>query len=370
MNSPGPLKILFCIDALVRGGTELQLTGLIDRLDRTRFQPHLLTIRPSPPELTPRNCPHLAWNVPRLVSPGGIRAAWRLGRWLRHEDFQIVQTFFQDSTLLGGVAARFAGVPTRLACFRDLGFWRTRSQALLLHRVYPLMTGYLCNSRVVQDNFVEHDGLPPDAFQVIHNGIDVQAMPWVDHQGPTRHVGIVGNLTRQVKRTDLFIRAAGLVAGQPGAADVTWHIIGDGQLRGEYEALADKVGIARNTVFTGRIDDVPGYLEKLQVGVMCSDSEGFSNGILEYQLKGCACVATAVGGNTEAVQHEKTGLLVPPDDPEALAEALHRMIADVPLRRRLATQARAVAEADFNWEKCVAEHEAYYLASHARHARP
>jgi len=362
MTVTQPIKILYCIDALLRGGTELQLTGLIERLDRSRFSPHLLTIRPSPPELTPADCPHLDWHVPRLISPAGLRDIARLARFLRRENFQVVQTFFQDSTVVGGAAARLAGVPTRIACFRDLGFWRTRRQALLLHRIYPRMTGFLCNAEVVKRNFVQNDGLDPADIRVIYNGLDVPTLPWVEHDGPTLHVGIVGNLSRRVKRTDLFIQAAAAVTARSAAEEVVWHIIGDGPFRPEYEAMARDAGIAENVVFAGRIEDVAGYLERMQVGVLCSDSEGFSNALLEYMLKGCACVATDVGGNSEAIEHERTGLLVPPDDVAALAAALERLITDLPLRQRLTASARRFAETQFNWDKCVREHEAVYLA--------
>lgn len=361
MADAKPIKILFCIDKLVRGGTELQLIGLINRLDRTRFSPHLLTIRPSPPELTPDNCPHLAWHVPRLLAPGGIRSMWKLIRYLRRENFQVVQTFFQDSTVFGGTAARLAGVSIRLACFRDLGFWRTRGQALLLHRVYPLMTGFLSNAEIVKQNFVQHDGLQPDSIKVIYNGIDTASLSWVEHSGPTLHVGIVGNLTRRVKRTDLFIKAAAIVSRHPEAPRITWHIIGDGDFREELELLAQAEGIGDQVVFAGRISGVADYLEKLQVGVLCSDSEGFSNALLEYMLKGCACVATAVGGNTEAIDHRQTGLLVPADDASALAEAMLELVTDVEFRRNLAARARQYCEAEFNWEKCINEHEQIYL---------
>lgn len=360
MATDDRIKILFCIDNLVRGGTELQLIGLIDRLDRTLYDPHLLTIRPTPGELIPADCKHLEWHVPRLLSPGGLAAIWRLRNFLRRGKFQVVQTFFQDSTVFGGAAAWLAGVPVRLACFRDLGFWRTRLQSLLLHRVYPLMTGFLANSEVVKKNFVEHDGLKAEDIRVIYNGIDIEALPWARHQGPTTDVGIVGNLTRQVKRTDLFIKAAAIVSRRLGGPDIRWHVIGDGHLRPEMEDLARSEGIADKVVFAGRISDVPGYLEKLQVGVLCSDSEGFSNAILEYMLKGCACVATEVGGNPEVILEKETGLLVPPDDAEALADALMEMIENVDLRRTVAEKARRHCESGYNWQKCVSEHEEVY----------
>ncbi|PID81395.1 hypothetical protein CSB20_03225 [bacterium DOLZORAL124_64_63] len=366
MAGSRPVKILYCIDALLRGGTELQLKGLIDRLDRTRYQPFLLTIRPSDPQLAPRDCGHLAWHVPRLISPSGLAAAVRLARFLRRERFDVVQTFFQDSTIFGGTAARLAGVPQRLACFRDLGFWRTPAQTLLLHRVYPLMTGFLCNAEIVKQNFVEHDNLDPARITVIYNGLDVAALPWVEHTGPTLDVGLVGNLSRRVKRTDLFIEAAARVASRPEGADVRWHIIGDGEFRPEMEDLARRRGLGRRAVFTGRIADVTGYLETLQVGVLCSDSEGFSNALLEYMLKGCACVATDVGGNSEAIRDNETGLLVPADDADALADALTRLVRDVALRRRLATRARHFAQREFSWEKCLAAHDAVYTTPSTR----
>lgn len=353
-----PKKILFVIDSLARGGTELQLIGLIDRLDRSRYEPHLCTLRPSDPALTPKDCPHLAWQVPRLVSPAGGRAIWRLSRYLKDNHFAVVQSFFQDATIFAGVAGRLAGTPRRLACFRDLGFWRTRSQEILLRRVYPLMTGFLANAAIVRDHFAARDGLDPGMIRVIHNGIDLPSLPWVEHTGATLDVGIVGNLNRRVKRTDLFLRAAGQVGRKH--PEITWHVLGDGRFRAEYEQLARDEGIGERTVFTGRIDGVAEYLGRLQVGVLCSDSEGFSNALLEYMLLGCVPVATRVGGNPEAVTDGETGLLVEPDDVGQLALALERLVEDVDLRRRLAAAARQSAASRFSWERCLAAHEEVY----------
>ncbi len=353
-----PKKILFVIDSLARGGTELQLTGLIDRLDRQRFEPHLCTLRPTDQQLVPANCPHLVLDVPRLLSPEGIKATWKLSRYLKAEGFAVVQTFFQDATVFGGVAARLAGTPMRLACFRDLGFWRTRSQELLLRRVYPMMTGFLANAAIVREHFASHDGLDPQSIRVIHNGIDLEKFPWVEHTGKTLHVGIVGNLNRRVKRTDLFLKAAGIVGRQH--PEITWHILGDGQFRSEYEELARNEGIGERTVFTGRIEGVGDYLAKLSVGVLCSDSEGFSNALLEYMLRGCVPVATRVGGNPEAVTDGETGFLVPPDDAAALAAAILKLVEDILLRQRLARAARESAASRFGWKQCLAAHEAVY----------
>jgi glycosyltransferase involved in cell wall biosynthesis len=101
-------------------------------------------------------------------------------------------------------------------------------------------------------------------------------------------------------------------------------------------------------------------LEKLDIGIICSDSEGLSNALLEYMFKGVATVATDVGGNPELIEHERTGLLVPPNNEQALANAIIRLIENSPLKNQLAQAARQKAEAEYSWEKCMAAHHQYY----------
>lgn len=359
-----PVKVLYCIDRLVRGGTELQLIGLIKRLDTTRYQPYLLTLRSSDPALTPANCNHLAWDVPKLFSFQGMKAMWHLAKWLRQEKIAIVQTFFQDSTFFAALASRLAGTPARIACFRDLGFWSDRKQYILMRLAYPLMTGFISNAEIVREHFAGRFGIDREKIRVLRNGIETRALRYVEHHGPTLKVGIVGNMTRQVKRTDLFLKAAAIVA--QNHPEVEWHIIGDGHMRPRLEWLAEQKGIVHRVIFAGAIADVAGYLERLEVGVLCSDSEGLSNALLEYMFKGTAAVATAVGGNTELVQHEETGLLVPPDDETALAEALKRLIEYPDLRQKLSRAARLKVESEYSWDSCLGEHQSFYQAQLSR----
>lgn len=353
-----PIKILFCIDNLLRGGTELQLIGLIERLDPAKYTPYLLTIRPSDPQLTPKNCHHLAWSVPKLFSVGGLRSLLQLVSWLRSEKIDVVQTFFQDSTLFAGTAAILAQTPARIACFRDLGFWYSKKQALLLKLIYKRMTGFICNADIVRQHFIQLFQLPEHKLHVLRNGIQVDSLAFIDHGQACATIGIVGNMTRQVKRTDLFIKAAAIVHQQ--YPDRQWHILGDGHLRAELEQLAISLGVHQQIHFAGRIDDVAGYLEKLDAGVICSDSEGLSNALLEYMFKGVAAVATNVGGNPELIDDGKTGLLVPPNDEQALANALLALIEDGSLKQRLAHNARQKVEQEYSWDICLKAHDNFY----------
>ncbi len=353
-------KILFCIESIGRGGTETQLVGLINRLDRNLFEPRLCTLRPSSDYLAEVDCPCLELDVSRLRSPRGVLSLRSLAKHVSEQDVDIVHSFFQDPTLLAMPAGRLGGAPVRLISFRDLGFWRTPLQTFLMRRVYPFATGFMANSEAVKHDVCWKDGLEPTRIKVIYNGVDTTGYEYVEHLESDVAIGIVGNLNRRVKRTDLFLRAAARVHVRH--PEVVFHVIGDGELRAEYEALAAELGIAGSTVFAGRIENVPAYLGKLAVGVMCSDSEGFSNAVLEYMLRGCAVVATSVGGNLEVVRDGETGLLVPPGNVVALASAMSRLVDEKKTRLMLTLRARAVAEEGYDWSRCVNEHQDHYAA--------
>ncbi|MCB1151879.1 glycosyltransferase [bacterium] len=354
-----PVRILYCIDSIDRGGTETQLVGLVNRLDKERFLPHICTLQPSGTLLGEAGAPHVEIGGGRVVGPAGYRRVRRLAAWMREQRIELVQTFFQDATVLGVAAARLAGVPVRLISFRDLGFWRTPATEFLMRRSYPLATGFLANAQAVKDVVCRLDGLDPARVTVIPNGVPVGEYAYREHLETPLHVGVVGNLNRRVKRHDLFLKAAARVARDH--PDITWHLVGDGDLRPEYEALAEELGIRDRCVFPGRIVDVRGYLDKLAVGVLCSDSEGFSNALLEYMLRGCAVVATAVGGNLEVVRDGDTGLLVPPGNEVALASAIRRLAEERTTRLKLAARARALVEERYDWSACVAAHQEYYV---------
>ena len=353
-----PTRILYCIDSIARGGTETQLIGLVNRLDRERFLPHLCTLQPSSPLLGEAGAPHIEIGGGRIVGPSGYQRVRRLSAWMREQKIDVVQTFFQDATMLGIAAARLAGIPVLIISFRDLGFWRTPTQEFLMRRTYSMATGFLANSSAVKQEVCRLDNLASELIQVIPNGIDISAHKFVEHLGADIDVAIVGNLNRRVKRQELFLKAAARV--NRNHPEVTWHLVGDGEYRDEYEQLASSLGLGGKTRFPGRITNVSSYLEQVAIGVLCSDSEGLSNALLEYMLRGCAVVATAVGGNLDVVHDGDTGLLVPPGNEIALASAITRLIEEKTTRIKLAQQARSLIESKFDWSVCVESHQEYY----------
>lgn len=352
------VPILFGIDVMARGGTELQLAGLIERLDRTRFEPHLLTLREQDPASVPADCQHLPLLVSSLADPRSALALGRLVAYLRRRGIAIVQTFFQDATIFGMAAARIAGVPIRLVSFRDLGFWRTPAQDRGMRMACRSATGFVANSVAVRDEFRAAYDLDPDRFAVIANGIDTSRFSCRLPDDPPRVVGLLGNLNRAVKRADLFVEAAGILAAR--YPEVRWEIVGEGHLRSGLAARAATLGLADRLTFRGSVRDVAALLPTWDIGVLCSDSEGFANALLEYMLSGCAVVATDVGGNRETIRQGVTGVLVPCGDARGLAAGIEELLGGGARSRRLAAEAHAEALRRYSWDRCVQSHHEMY----------
>jgi glycosyltransferase involved in cell wall biosynthesis len=159
-------------------------------------------------------------------------------------------------------------------------------------------------------------------------------------------LGVPGTL-RPMKGHPFFLEAAApLLERRP---DLHVAITGTGapdyeaQIQGDVKAR----GLEGRVVFTGSISDMPAFYRACDVACIPSKSEPFGRTVIEAFASGTPVVATAVGGIRETVQPDATGLLVPYGDARALTDALGRLLADGPLRERLAQAARADAEARF-----------------------
>ena len=168
-----------------------------------------------------------------------------------------------------------------------------------------------------------------------------------------------------------LVDAAALVErARPG---VHWVLVGDGELRSELEARARRLGLESRVHFTGWRDDVADVLALSDVFVLPSQSEGFGRVLVEAMAMGRAIVATAVGGVPDVVLAGRTGLLVQPADPVALADAVRALLDDPARAARLGAAGRARAESSFSLGAHVHAVERVYdevLARAARDAGP
>ena len=170
-------------------------------------------------------------------------------------------------------------------------------------------------------------------------------------------IGITGRLRRE-KAHDVLFRAVPLVVEQcPQARFVCF---GSGSLGGEFAELLAGAGMTDYVQMAGFRTDVPVCLSALDIYTQPSRSEGLGTSVLEAGAAGLPIVATDCGGIPDIVVHEKTGLLVPMEDPASLAAALLRLTKDGALREQLGTAAREHVKRDFSVEHLVSKTDEHY----------
>ena len=358
-----PVRVSFMIDRLTRAGTETQLLALIRTLDRRRVTPSLVLLDGEDDvsrALEPADCPTIRLGVRKLLGRGALRAAGRLrGFWREHRP-DVVQAYFLDSTYFGAPVAKLCGVRHVLRVQNNLGYWVNRTHRLLGRLVRPLVSATITNSAAGKAALVEKERLRPDRVAVLENGVDTarfNRLMLPDTSKPRVRVGCVANL-RPVKNVDGLMRAAKVAVQR--FPNLVFAVAGDGEQRPELERLHAELGLGDKFVFKGSVPDVAGFLRTVDVAVLPSHSEGMSNALLEYMAAGRAVVATDVGANARVVEHEASGLIVPPNDPAALVDAIGRYMAN-PLRAAAyGAAARRRVEAEYSRDAMRRRFEDYY----------
>jgi glycosyltransferase involved in cell wall biosynthesis len=191
------------------------------------------------------------------------------------------------------------------------------------------------------------------SIRTIHNGVGPHVHRDPPEPGHSPVIGTVGRLVEQ-KGHEILIEA---LERLPGVDAV---VVGDGPLRSGLEQLAREAGVGDRFRLVGWSDDARGYLSGFDVFVLPSRFEGLPLVVLEAMLAGVPVVASDVGSVSEAIEHERSGLLVPPGDPVALAATVRRLLDDRELALELAASAKAVAAESFTAEAMAAKYDRLY----------
>ncbi len=164
---------------------------------------------------------------------------------------------------------------------------------------------------------------------------------------------------REEKRIDVLINAAPQILAR--FPDAHFLIAGDGTCRESLVALAGQLGITDRVTFLGHRDDVPAVLAQADMFVLPSRSEALPNSVIEAMASGLPVVASRVGGIPELVDDGKTGYLVPPGDPNALADALARLLEDPRRSAELGRAGRIKIEQNYSFDRMVEQMETLYV---------
>ncbi len=372
---------MYLIGGLKIGGAQRYCLETATRIDQSRFEPKihcLFTDGPLRNEAEQRGVPvHVFERADRLF--WRMRAFWSVYRYLKREQPDIVHCYMFKPSLYGGFAAKMAGVSVLLTNRTSLGLFKDAMPffyQMMENVVNRFTDAVLVNSLAEKDDVLQRERLAPEKLHLIYNGVDTEAYQPDDSASFSSEqlqirrtfeipdaapvVGMLANLKTCKGYREFILAAAEVSRVYP---DVKFLCIGrDLGAQAELERLIQRSGIQQQVVFTGHVKSARDILPLLNILVSASYEEGFSNAILEAMASGKPIVATAVGGTPEAIQHEQSGLLIPPKDENALAQAILRLLRHPELASRLGRQARKYAEEHFSMEQMLNRIESLYQA--------
>jgi glycosyltransferase involved in cell wall biosynthesis len=352
--------VLFLESTLEQGGAETALYDLATRLDPGRFRPVVCCLYAPGPVGERLMGRGVRVHHGLMKSRRDVAGGWRLLRLIRREKIDVVYLINQPLTLCwGALCARLAGVPVVSAVhctYVSKGAPKLFVYRLLLPRVERIVAVAAEQKR----HLVTVEGLPAEGIEVIHNGVDIERFGRAGDRAAARAalgiedgrpvVGAVARLEPR-KGIDVLIRAAVLV--RRSMPEACFVVLGDGPDRGLLASLTRRLGLEGRVRLMGMRDDVADLLPAFDVCALPSRTEALPLALLEYLAAGKPVAATRVGSVGEVVVDGAHGLLVAPEDPEALAAALVRLLGDPALSGSLAAAGRRRVESAFSVEVMV-----------------
>lgn len=229
---------------------------------------------------------------------------------------------------------------------------------LIAKILFPLLDKAIISSKKCKSQLVENYCVSPDKIAVVYNGIDIApfSKAIADNEKQTRDknvlvtIGMVGRVVNG-KGHDVFIKAAAEVLSS--GKDAGFLVVGDGPLLNKIKKIANDLNVSKNVIFSGYQENLFSFIAKMDVAVLPSLHETFPYVVLEYMAMSKPVIATDVGGVSEMIEEGTTGLVVPPGDSKALANAMIKLINDKGSSAKMGLNGRQRVEDNFTINKMI-----------------
>lgn len=339
------MNVLQIVPELKSGGVE---RGTVDLARYLRRKGHKAVVVSAGGalvgDLTSAGVTHVTLPVHRKNPFHLVRCVKALSRVVRSEGIDVIHARSRVPALIAYFVSRRTRVPFVTTCH---GFYSNH----FLSRVMGWGKVVIVASHIIGKRMREDFGVPHQKIRLIPRGVDLNEFQPAASEALKKEiiVGVIGRLT-PIKGHPLFLKAMARVARV--MPEVKIQIIGDApkaQYREELMLLVKNLGLAQATEFLGTRYDIAQLLSKMSVLVVPSvGEEAFGRVAIEAGACRVPVVATHIGGLVDIIEHEKDGLLAPPDDPRVLAEAILRLLKEPDLAARVSDSLRLKVEREFN----------------------
>ena len=294
-----------------------------------------------------------------------LKAGWKLSRVLNRVQPDVVHAHDPHAVSMAAVALSMTSQSPAppLVASRRVDFHLKKNS--FSSWKYRQVSVFIAASEAIAQ-ILRADGVSPSRIRTVHEGIDVERIAHIDAANvhaelylPT-NAPVVGNIGALVahKGQRHFIDAAALVVRE--VPDARFVILGEGTLRHALEHQIKHLHLERHVFLAGFRPDVIAWLKGFDFFVMSSETEGLGTSILDAMACEKAVIGTSAGGIPEVVEDGVTGLVLPPQDPHALADAMVALLTDTQRRSAMAAAGLARVKARFTVERMVAATRAIY----------
>ena len=352
------------------GGSERNITQLVGGIDKNRFSLYVARFASAnlPEDKKDHGFPILGLNGAGIYTISGLKNLAVLRKFVSEKEISLIVTYHESSDFYGLALSVLCDIPV-ISSRRDMSF-KTKAHHRLAYRLGGrYFDSVIAVSDAVKQEMIKRHWFSKEKIHTIYNAINIADYGnGQDGDGLRKTLGIspgssvvgmVANI-RKIKGYQYFLHASSIIHRYN--RNVHFLMIGNDYTQSgftipELKRVGEKLGISENLHFLGERENVAELISIFDVAVLTSLSEGFSNVILEYMASSKPVVATKVGGNPEIVVHGETGLLVPPGDGEALADAILAVLKDKEGAIRFGIAGRKRVEKKFELGKMIRLYE-------------
>lgn len=376
-----PIRVLYLIDDLYssRGGSEQHLLWLLHNIPSPEFEKHFIVFssfwHPENVDLSEIRSLEGPVVLGKQFGVGGktwFKRICFLAQYINEQRIDVIQAFSPMGELAAWIAIRIAGRGRLVANRRDCGYNRRIKYRWIFWLTRFFGTKYIANSEAARQAAFENDRIALSATTVIRNPISIQRIqrglacplsrseleiPPEAKSG--KLVGMVATV-RPIKNYETFVRSARFVLEK--IPDAWFLCIGEQRLDylTQLRKIAEENNVSERFVWYGGVDNPMRIIPNLDIAVLSSRSESFSNTVLEYAAAERPIVVTDVGGLGEIIQNEHSGFLVPAENPEALAEKIVQFLADPKLGEQFGQAARNFVFSQYDEKEILKQYIVFY----------
>lgn len=371
--TPKPIPVLLMTRELGIGGCERDLAKLAIGLDRTRFEPHVACFVSGgfrANELAQAGVPIVELGIRSYRSWGCWKGLRRLAGYIRRNNIQILHNLDVPANLVGALVGYFSRVPVVITSQLGARELYDRTTHRLLRWTDRVTGLVVVNSDYQRQQLTSKEGLAAERIMVCHNGVDRREFHPPPDSASARAVLptsfpnaslVIGTVAALRPEKDLGILIEAFAKVRRLREDMRLVIVGDGPMLDEWRALAAQRNLTEACHFEPATAEVRPWFQAIDIFVLCSISESFSNSLLEAMACGCCPIATRVGGLPEMIDDGESGLLVEARNAADLAAKLEHVITGENVRKTLGEKAARRAHGEFSVEAFVQRMEQIYL---------